>query len=380
MVQSGKLSTITRFIFVFLLGGIILFLPVTLPPGAGDWDFQAYWSSTYLFAHHQDFSDANAMGEVERSLTTRQKPDALYAWFSPIGNVALLPFASMPFTRAVYYWLILNIAIVFFSTLLIWGNENTRTWIPLLAVFSFAMTVVSLIFGQVNTLEVLGLALFLALSRSNRHYLAGASLVLTTIKPHLVIITLPILMLDLLRKKQWKTLAGFALGLAFCVLVLFAYYPPWIQSFITVITSGMGTVRETPTINGLLVLIGEHRIGKVIWLIALLAGILWWWKRGQNWDQRAFIDLSIIVGLIVSPIGWSYDQIMLVFPILSILSWVANGKLQTNTSKFVVIVLIAANLFAYIIRAFTPSDVWFFWMPFVVLGLYLAGKKQIESH
>jgi putative effector of murein hydrolase len=111
------------------------------------------------------------------------------------------------------------------------------------------MTVTSLVFGQINFLEVLGLAWFLSLSKSNKQYLAGASLVLTTIKPHLVILTLPILLLDLLRKKEWKTLAGFAIALAFCFIILFAFYPPWIQSFLGVVTSGMSTVRETPTVN-----------------------------------------------------------------------------------------------------------------------------------
>jgi hypothetical protein len=223
---------------------------------------------------------------------------------------------------------------------------------------------------------VLGLALFLSLSKSNRPYLAGASLVLTTIKPHLVILTLPILLLDLLRKKEWKILAGFAVVLLLCFLLLFAYYPPWIQSSLVVVTSGMSNVRETPTLNGLLVLLGEKVIGKGIWLLALLVGIVWWLIKGGHWDRRRFIDLSLTAGLIVSPIGWSYDQIMLLFPILSLLAWVARGELPGIISRLIVTVLIFANLLAYILRASTPSDVWFFWIPFVVLGLYLAALKQ----
>ena len=161
------------------------------------------------------------------------------------------------------------------------------------------MTVVSLVFGQINFMEVLGLALFLSFQKNNRQYLAGASLVLTTIKPHLVIFTLPILFLDLLRKKEWKILAGFSAALAFCFAVLFAFYPPWIQSFLTVITSGMSTFRETPNINGLLVFLGIYKIGKWIWLVALAAGIVWWWKHGHDWNRRTFIDISVTLGLIV---------------------------------------------------------------------------------
>ena len=369
----------TKYILILLLTAIIVFFPVTLPDGAGDWDLQAYWGSSYLFAHGQDFSDYNALGEVQRTLANRTRTDTQYAWFSPIGNVVLLPFTFLPFTKVVYYWLILNVVIFFYGTTLIWGQTDKRIWIPLLAVFSFALTVVSLVFGQINSLEVLGLALFLSLTKSNRHYLAGASLVLTTIKPHLVIITLPILFLDLLRKKEWKTLVGFFIALGFCFIVLFAFYPPWVQSFWTVLTSGMSTVRETPTINGLLVLVNEFTIGKLLWIVTLVVGIIWWWMRGQDWDRRTFIDISVAVGLIVSPIGWSYDQVMLIFPILTLLAWVLHGELQKQTSRIVVAVLIVGNIAAYYLRTFTPSDVWFFWVPLVVLGLYLIAKRELRD-
>ena len=376
MAQTGKTPALYTVILLLLLGGALIIFPVSLPPGAGDGDFQAYWSTTYLLAQGRDYSDSDAIGEIERSLTNWDEPETLYAWFSPIGNVVLLPFTILPFGIASYYWLILNIIILFYSALLLWERSDSRLWIPLLTVFGFSMTIVSLVFGQINFMEVLGLVLLFSLQKSNRQYLAGASLVLTTIKPHLVILALPILFLDLLRKRNWKTLTGFFAALVFCFIVLFAFYPPWIQSFLTVITSGMSTIRETPNINGLLVLLGIYKIGKWIWLVALVAGIVWWWKRGHTWNRRTLIDLSIIAGLIVAPIGWSYDQIMLLIPILSILSWIVKRELPQHTSKIVIIILVVANLAAYILRAFTPSDVWFFWVPFVVLWLYWYGQRN----
>jgi len=379
-MAQGNFPKVIKYMLILLAGGITLLFPITLPSGAGDWDLQAYWGSSYLFAHGQDFSDSNALGDVQRAFANRTRPDTQYAWFSPIGNVILLPFTFFPFTRVVYYWLILNIMIFFFSAILIWEQTDKRIWIPLVTVFSFALTIVSLVFGQINSLEVLGLALFLSLGKSNKPYLAGASLVLTTIKPHLVIITLPILFLDLLRKKEWKKLTGFFIALGFCFIVLFAFYPPWIQSFWTVLASGMSTIRETPTINGVLVLFDIFTIGKLLWVVTLIIGIVWWWLHGQGWDRRVFIDISVAVGLIVSPIGWSYDQVMLIFPILSLLAWSVNGQLPKRTARAVIVILAVGNVAAYYLRTFTPSDVWFFWVPMVVLGLYLMVQKQVNSH
>jgi len=379
MPSTDNTPTAYKIVIILLLGAIIVLFPISLPPGAGDWDLQAYWSSAYLFAHRQDYSDPIALDEIEHTLTTRDDPETLYSWFSPIGNVVLLPFTFLPFTRAVYYWLVFNIIILFYSATLIWDQADSRTWIPLLATFSFSMTVVSLVFGQINFLEVLGLALFLSLNKRGKPYLAGASLVLTTIKPHLVILTLPILLLDLHRKKEWKVLAGFAAALAFCFLILFAFYPSWIHSFWTVVTSGMSTVRETPNINGLLVLLGEHSLGKLIWLISLIIGIVWWWQRGEKWDCRTFMDISVTVGLIASPIGWSYDQVMLLFPILSLLSWIARNKLPNRLEKSILILLVTANLISYYQRTFAPSDVWFFWIPLLVLASYLFAQRKLQT-
>jgi hypothetical protein len=377
-MMKGSFRNAAKYVLIFLLAAAVLLFPVTLPSGAGDMDLQAYWGSSYLFAHGKDFSDYNALGDVQRTLANRTRSDTQYAWFFPTGNVILLPFTLIPFTKVVYYWLILNVVIFFYSTTLAWEGPDKHIWIPLIAVFSFALTLMSLIFGQINSLEVLGLALFLMLSKANKPYLAGASLVLTTIKPHLVIITLPILFLDLLRKKEWKTLTGFFIALGFCFAILFAFNPPWMQSFWKVLFSGMNTVRETPTINGIFVILGENSIGKLIWLVALPAGIAWWWLRGQNWNRRTFIDVSVAVGLIVSPIGWSYDQVMLIFPILSLLAWMVSGQLPKQTSRLVISVLIIGNIAAYYLRTFTPSDVWFFWIPMVVLGLYLTAQRQIQ--
>lgn len=379
MTRTGKISTPFKLALIVLLGALLLAVPISLPPGAGDRDLQAYWSSAYLFAHGQDFSDPVKLGEIERTLTTHDEPETLYSWFSPIGNVILLPLTFIPFTRAVSYWLILNILVLFLSILLIWDNTDSRTWIPLLAAFGFSMSVISLIFGQINFLEVLGLALFLSLSRWNKPYFAGASLVLTTIKPHLVILTLPILLLDLLRKKEWKVLAGFIAVLLLCAAILFIFYPAWVQSSMVVVTSGMSNVRETPTVNGLLVLLGENLAGKAIWLVALLAEVVWWYLRGNQWERRRFIDISLAVGLIVSPIGWSYDQLMLLFPILTLLSWVVRGALPRAMSGIVIGVLLFADLLTYLLRASTPSDVWFVWVPVVILGLYLSALRQIKK-
>ena len=370
-------NTILKLALPIILVTLLVLFPLPLPSRVGVLDFRPYWSASLLLARGRDFGDVNQLDYIERTLTGWSEPFTMYAWFAPTGHLILLPYTFLPFARAAYYWLLTNIAIVFVSTLLIWGAPVSRAiWIPLVAAFSFSMTLLSLIAGQINTVVLLGLAIFLAAEKAGSHYLAGVSLVLTTVKPHLVILTLPLLVLDLLRRRQWRVLAGAAIALGGCGIALFCLYPAWPISFLNLVISGMDTLRHTPTLNGLLVLAGAYVLGRWLWVAALLLAVLIWWKWGRECDLRTMIDASLLAGIIVSPLGWSYDQIVLLFPLLRILDWVTKGILSRKSSSAIVATLLAANALSFYERVLTPSEVWFFWMPLVIGAVYLFARTQ----
>ena len=377
-ILSLKKTTLIALLSLIIL--VVLFAPVQLPAGMGAVDFRPYWSSTCLLARGEDFSDLVKMDAIERTLTGWDKPYTMSAWFAPTGNVVLLPYTLFSFPRAVYYWLLTNIVVVFSSALLLWRNRTQRPWIALAASFSFSMTLISLMYGQVNTLVLLGIALYLHFGSQKHDLAAGASLALTTVKPHLVILTLPLMLVDLLRRKQWRALAGFCGALAGCAAVLFLFNPPWLLRFYNVVAFGMGTFRETPTLNGLLVAAGEFSAGKWLWLVGLFAALLVWFFYGRNWDQRSVIDGSILAGLMLAPVGWSYDQVMLLVPLLHVLEWVADGSLARREASLVSLTLIIANALTFYQRSFELSEVWFFWVPLATAALYgFARRRKKES-
>ncbi len=375
-ITSLSKQTALKIVLLIVGASIFLAIPLQIPAKIGSIDFRPYWSSSFLLAHGQDFSDPSKLDNVERTLTGWSESYTMLAWFAPTGNLVLLPYTIFPFPRATYYWLITNVTIVFFSALLIWGNTTSPIWIPLIATFGFSMTLLSLIFGQVNTLVMLGMALFLFFSASRRDYAMGASLILTTIKPHLLILTLPLLLIDIIRRKQWRVFAGFAGALAGCALILFYLYPAWPVSFWRLVASGMDSAREVPTLSGLFVMAGDRTWGKWIWAVGLFFAIIVWWKHGKEWDRRSLIDVSILVGMMIAPIGWSYDQIMLLFPLLRILEWVVNGSLTRKDAIVVALALIIINGITFYERIVTPSEVWFFWVPLAVAVVYAFAKQR----
>ena len=336
-------------------------------------DFRPYWSSSFLFARGQDFSSSESIDQIERTLTGWNENYTMSAWFAPTGNLVLAPFTLLPFERAAFYWLLLNVVVIFASVLLLSRKVPRYRWVALTLAFSFSATLLSLIFGQVNILVLFGLTLFLFFNESGRSFSAGASLVLTTVKPHLVVLTLPLLALDAIRRKQWRVLAGFATTLVVCILVMFVLYPLWPVSFWQVVTSGMSSFREAPSIPGLLVAAGSP-YGKWLWIVGLFVAVALWWMKPSN--QRTLVDLSVIAGLLVLPIGWSYDQIMLLLPLLTVLEWILSGALPKRDALVLAVLLVVANLASFYQRTLSMGEVWFFWVPVLVLLVYFFAQKR----
>ena len=367
-------------LLIFLITFFILIIVITSAPQSfniSTGDFRPYWSATYLLAHGQDFSDLSLMDQIERTLTGWDQSFTMMAWFAPTGMVVLLPFTFLPFEKAAFFWLLTNIMVLSATAFLLWSDVKRKIWIPLLAVFAFPMTLLSLYVGQINTLVLFGLAVFISLRKPEQQYLRGIGLALTTIKPHLVILTLPLIILDSVYKKQWKILVGFFGSLLVCSIILFALYPSWPISFWNLVSSGMSTIRETPTISGVIAFSTGQAWGKWFWIPGIVLLFIIWWRQKEKWYTQKIIYLTIPLSLMLSPIGWGYDQVLLLIPILSLLNQMDkvenDGKILTTKGIF----LISIFGIVFVMRIFSPNEVWFFWVPFVTFG-FLLFKYSVD--
>jgi len=366
---------ILSFVLVLLLIAVCS-LPIAKSFDLGTGDFRPYWSASYLLQQGKDFSNPMLMDEAERTLTGWDKPFTMMAWFAPTGMVILLPFTLLLFEKAAFLWLLLNILVLCTTAFLLWEKGNRKIWIPLLAIFAFPMTLLSLYVGQINTLVLFGLAIFLSLEKTGNQYLRGVGLALTTIKPHLVILTLPLIIIDSIYRKQWKILIGFFGALLFSAIILFAFYPPWISSFWNLISSGMSTLRETPTISGLIVHTTGQSWGKWIWIPGLAVIFIIWWIKKENWNSEEIIYLSIPMSLLISPIGWGYDQIILLIPILFLYKLIVNNKVTKKLSTILIFSLLFIYGISFVLRIFSLNEVWVFWAPLWVWSIILISYNK----
>lgn len=362
---------------------LLIIIQPPLPPRIGEIDFRAYWGSSLLLSRGESFADLNRLFVVEREYTNWTEDYPMVAWSPPWLSVLLLPYAFVSFERAKWLWLLTNIALVQISTVLLWRDAcashsscHRFIWIALVAVFTFSMTLVALIAGQVNTLVLLGLAGFLFFSKERREVLTGLSLALTLSKPQLVYLTFPILVLELVHARRWRALGGCVGWLLLLILAVFVLSPAWLSDYWQMFSLGLAVERETPTLSGMMLVFFSTTWAKWFPLVALPIMLLCWYRWRTHLNLRSWIDISLLVGIPTASFGWSYDQIMLCIPLLSLIAWMVQAQLEYRDSILLALILIIGNLVTFYQRILTPSEVYFFWVPILILVVYAYAMMR----
>ncbi|HEY6074849.1 MAG TPA: glycosyltransferase family 87 protein, partial [Anaerolineales bacterium] len=180
----------------------------------------------------------------------------IMAWNPPSLFVFLLPLSWLPFDAARVVLLIINLIIISAATLML-----SHLYLPvanakfvmtcLIFAFVFPPVVAGIFAGQVTFFVFLGLVSCVMLIKRGQWFWAGAALILVTIKPQLVILSVIYLLVYMAQKRQFQGWLGLLLAGIFCSLVLFVFRPAWISDLIG--EMAIAPVHWfTPTIGGLL--------------------------------------------------------------------------------------------------------------------------------
>lgn len=345
---------------------------LTVPIGR---DLLAYWGSSTLLLRRQDPYDLEALLDLQqRQGWSGGEP--VVAWNPPLLHVLLLPLAAVSLPTAGTVWLILNTLLIGLGASWAWWSISTGSrrlapmYVPILA-FSFASSANTILEGQVTALVLLGLSGFLMLRAQNREFLAGACCVLMAVKPHLVYLLLPLLLIHATLKRQWSMLAGFVVTLLGLLAVATFLYPTWPVSYLRVFQSPLSPMRHqyiTPTVSGLLYVCFKTTLGRYLWLPLLPLAIWLFLRYGRALDSRTLLNWALMAGLVTTPFAWASDQVVLLVPILEVVARAMNY----SSLKRLWIFAILGVVFLY---------AWWFWVvnyqevprlvvPFAVAALY----------
>ena len=303
---------------------------------SGRHDFVEYWASGHQLAHHADPYDADAILRLERSVGFPYRIPVLIMPNPPSTLLLVLPLGLLGPTTADLLWLLLLLVCLVASVRMVrimhGSPKNQLHWLG----YSFAPALVCLLAGQVSIFVLLGLVLFLRLHRS-RPSLAGVSLWLCLLKPHLFLPFGIVLIVWATIARSYKLLAGTAVALGVSTAIALMFDPRvWVHYW-----QMMRTLRiDLLPIPCFSIMLGQRLSPNSVWLPYLPAalGCVWalaYFRRYRHdWDWVAHGSLLMLVSVLVAPYSWLMDQAILIPALL-------HAAYLTRTRSLVAILALA---------------------------------------
>lgn len=178
------------------------------------------------------------------------------------------------------------------------------------------------ILGQYAIFCFFSLAAALYFLARQQDALAGALLTISTIKPTLVFLVIPFLLIWGLVRKRWKFLAGFLGVMAILMVGSFLALPTWLSEWLQRIGRYSGyTVGQSPVwllTHQALPVLGE--VGEIAISLLFAAGMLFaWWlalrQGGQRWFHWA-LGITLVVSNLIVPRSATTNYVIMLVTVL----------------------------------------------------------------
>jgi hypothetical protein len=342
---------------------------------AGSRDFVVYWATGQQLVHHASPYDRRAMTPLERGAGLPAEYGIGFMRNPPWGLPLALPLGLVGVRAGALLWSLVLIAGLIVAVRMLWQmHGRPRNYLHLLGL-SFAPAVICLIAGQTALFALLGLVLFLRMYRT-RPFLAGVSLWLCALKPHLFLPFGVVLLAWIAVSRSYKLLAGAGIAMAAsCAIVHWIDPTAWVDYAQMMRVSGI----EKEFIPCLSIVLRLWVSPQTTWLqyVPVSLGCVWalgyFWPRRRGWDWTKDGSLLMLVSIFLAPYCWLFDQ-ALVIPALLQAAYVTR-------SRTMLAVLAIASILMWIQSAFgfkLPSA-FYLWTAPAWLAWYLVASASANG-
>lgn len=316
--MQGRIRKLLLNGFTAQMAVILAFLAVFVYFAHRDYtrhDFVCYWSSAKLLASGHNPYDPGAIRPIERSVGFGEKGPVFIMRNPPWVLPLVAPLAVFPLKAAILLWAALMLVLASVSCWLLTRNCPEKRDL----LIYFAPLLICLWNGQTTTILLFTVAFFLCFWRK-RPLASGMVLSLNLIKPHLLLIFWPVLLLDCLRRRDWRLPAGVLAGTLVLTALSFGLDPhAWTQYRIAMDQQGIGT-QFLPNVSAeLRFLLFPHL--PLVQLIPSLLGLvaaLVWYLCTPDWKWAEHGALLIGLSVVLSPYSWTYDLALVLPAVLTL--------------------------------------------------------------
>ena len=225
-----------------------------------------------------------------------------------------------------------------------WLFAATCVWAVLLYNSSKAI-----IMGQNSVVVFLMVALALWALWSGHDSLGGVFLALSTVKPQMVFLLIPLLLIWAILKRRWSMLIGFISAMFLLAVSGMLLVPTWIFDFI----SGMQRYASYIAYGSPVWLITEYyfpflgRPVNVFLSVAFLLYLIWSWRRMSSWTWAELswgTGLALIVTKFIAPRTATINYVVLALPLLLVFRALSA---QVWRGNLYVLILQAVSAFGF---------------------------------
>lgn len=346
-------------------------------------DFVRHWAGGKLFLAGDDpFSIPKIQALQDQATGASGRAEVINTiYITPWSMILLAPFSLLEYPVSRLAWLLFNIILLLISAELLWKTYDgppQRKWLSWIIVFSFSPTISVLEKGQTGCFVLLGIAGFLYHEKLQKYFLAGAMAAFISIKPQLIYLFWPALLLWSIHRKNWSAFLGCAITIVIASAASFALNPGIFQHYLDNVRFHSPLMWATPTIGGYLryFVFGVEQFWPqyVGPLIGLGFFFYDWVKERDAWTWKKNTPGLTLASAITSFYSWTYDQVVILTAVIK--AWIqliARGKSAwLLMASFFVIQLVNLFLHRYL------DDFWFIWFAPVMLFWYWAVNRLIQ--
>jgi Glycosyltransferase family 87 len=220
-----------------------------------------------------------------------------YPLYSLLFFWPLCSINNYPLVQAIWWWVLLAalVTATALSMRVVGNGRGLPLWLQILTIFWSVFlyhALRAIILGQLAVFVLLALVAALWAMRRGHDGWAGLFLALSTIKPQMVYLAIPWILLWAAGKKRWRLWWGFGISLTVLVLGSMPVLPSWIPDFVQqVLNYPSYTVYGSLTWMIVQDWLGLGRTAEIVVLAALALGILagcWRLWRG-SWEQMLWM-------------------------------------------------------------------------------------------
>jgi hypothetical protein len=392
-----------RTVLVACLVAIVLVLDLAVTywgltarlPGAND--FYVVWRATQAWLQEgMDPYGAETMHRIQLDLFGQsQLPEGHHYGFDgfayPLYTVLpIMPLTWLPYAWAEAIWLTgLQVAVITLGFLALhlydWRPAPALVALWVLWTIIFYPVTRAFFLGQLSLPVAACLALSLWAISKRRDGWAGIFLALTTIKPQMVLLTLPWLLWWTAWQRRWRLWWGLGGALGVLFLVSLSLMPDWPLRFI----GGLRAYESYTSIGSPLRIVGGwlgQCAAPVVEVVGglMLAGYVafWVWRHRHAGGQAAdwLTGLTLVITSVIASRTATTNQVVLLLPLAFALHRLpTRWRAAWATCILALLLVLPWVIFLATVQARQEQPITYVPLPFLFAAWYIAARRSMAG-